>query len=350
MGIKGLTSLLKKYAPNTTMSRCINYYKNSVIAIDVSILIYKFKYSASSEYSHINAFLNKCILYIKNGIFPIFVIDGKPPPEKSCVLYKRSRQRNKIETRVVELTQYLDILQKKNAPQAEIDAVSQQIKKLTKQIVIVTKETHIEIRDLLRYLGFIVIESNGEAEATCAYLQNKGVVDFTYSDDSDALVLGCKKVLRTDTSPNYFLEFDLDIALNCLELTYAQFVDLCILCGCDYCPTIHKMNCETSYLLIKKYGSIENILQNEKLDIPHNFNYEVARKMFKNDISFNIEDINSRHIPIPNIVTFTDFLIKRGFTRSYIRNYIKKFTLCVARFMPRKKYTNTNDFFETAQS
>jgi flap endonuclease-1 len=42
----------------------------------------------------------------------------------------------------------------------------------------------------------------------------------------------------------------------------SQFVDLCILLGCDYCGTIKGIGPKRAIDLIKQHGSIEEILDN----------------------------------------------------------------------------------------
>jgi hypothetical protein len=48
-------------------------------------------------------------------------------------------------------------------------------------------------------------------------------------------------------------------ALEGLELTRDQFIDVCILCGCDYVPTIRGIGAVTALKLIKKHGCIEEV-------------------------------------------------------------------------------------------
>lgn len=45
-------------------------------------------------------------------------------------------------------------------------------------------------------------------------------------------------------------------------MTQEQFIDLCILLGCDYCGNIRGIGPKKSVELIKQYGSIEEILKN----------------------------------------------------------------------------------------
>lgn len=50
--------------------------------------------------------------------------------------------------------------------------------------------------------------------------------------------------------------------LSGLKLSMDEFVDLCILCGCDYCSTIKGIGPKTALSLIRKYKCIENVLPN----------------------------------------------------------------------------------------
>lgn len=50
-----------------------------------------------------------------------------------------------------------------------------------------------------------------------------------------------------------------------LNLTYNQFVDLCILCGCDYTENIEGIGPLTALKLINQYQNIESIIANLNL-------------------------------------------------------------------------------------
>ncbi|CAK7565050.1 MAG: hypothetical protein SEPTF4163_002958 [Sporothrix epigloea] len=49
---------------------------------------------------------------------------------------------------------------------------------------------------LIRMFGFYVHDAPGEAEAECALLQQRGVVDAVLSEDVDTLMFGCSRTLR----------------------------------------------------------------------------------------------------------------------------------------------------------
>jgi flap endonuclease-1 len=59
----------------------------------------------------------------------------------------------------------------------------------------------------------------------------------------DALTFGTPRLVRHLFAPTaaqqaHIVEFDLAALLAELRMSRDQFVDLCILCGCDYCPKI----------------------------------------------------------------------------------------------------------------
>ena len=330
MGIRGLTSLIKKYVPEAIQNYNLEYFNGSSIAIDTSILLYKFRYSNNNQNAHISGFLNKCLSYIRHGIIPIFIIDGKPPPEKSETIQKRYRQRQRLEERINELRKKIQ-----NGEENKKEALNK-ISKLDKQIITVTKEHHEETKELLKILGFQVIQSPGEAEETCAYLQKKNIVNFTYSDDTDVLALGCPSVLRSNGKSNYLTEVNLSRVLSGLDINFDQFLDLCILCGCDYCPNIPRLNYQKAYELIKKYGDIETVLKNYTENIPNDYNFQDARNIFKRTMT---PLVNTKiDIGVPNIdeLKLYRFLSKRKYNKSYIDKYIRKFKYATLTNFPQK--------------
>lgn len=312
MGIKGLTSLIKKLAPESITIKDYDSFKKNKIAIDTSILLYKFKYfNHDNEYFFINSFLRCCIRYLSYGILPIFILDGKPPSCKQEVLTKRYNQRKKIYKRIEDLKKKLN----------DGENVYNDIEKLNKQVINITKQNKEELKEFLEILGFTVIVSDGEAEATCAYLQQHNYVQHTFTDDTDALPLGCKTVLRSN-GVSKFSKINLDIILSSLELSQSQFIDMCILCGCDYCPKIPKIGYMRAYNLIQKYKTIENVIESikEEYNIPENYNFQEARDAFK--LKSNKKFYIKENI-IVDYKRYKDFLLNRGFDIHYINHYYK---------------------------
>ena len=72
--------------------------------------------------------------------------------------------------------------------------------------------------------------------------------------------------------------------LSDLSLDNDQFMDMCILFGCDYTDKIVGIGPVNAYKMIKKYGNIETILgnlDNRKYSVPEVFNYIGSREIFR---------------------------------------------------------------------
>ena len=103
MGIRGLNTMLKKVSPESTRDFNISEIKNSIVAIDCSILLYKFKYASKVPNSHLIGLANRIKFYLMNSILPVFVFDGVPPEAKKSTIEKRHAAKEKLYVRLEEL-------------------------------------------------------------------------------------------------------------------------------------------------------------------------------------------------------------------------------------------------------
>merc|ERR1719382_586964 len=221
--------------------------------------------------SHIIGMLTRSIRLMENGIKPVYVFDGKPPELKLHELDARRAKRN-------EATANLEAA--KEAGDAE------GILKATKMTTKVTKEQNEQVKKLLRLMGLPVVDAPSEAEATCAALCRDGKVYGAATEDADCLTFGTRTLIRNlmaaESQKKTILEANLAVALEQLNVTMDQFIDFCILCGCDYCDTIKGVGPSTAIKLIIQHGSLEKVLENtEPEKIPKNFNYQDARDFFR---------------------------------------------------------------------
>lgn len=150
---------------------------------------------------------------------------------------------------------------------------------------------------MLDLMGFPVLEAKAEAEAQCVQLLKENFVAAVASDDMDCLTFGATtliKNIRTKKDP--VTEISLEAVLKGLEMSMDEFIDFCILCGCDYCDAIENVGPVKAYNFIKEHKNIEKVLKmieesnKEKeeagkqmyvLPSPENFNYQIARELFK---------------------------------------------------------------------
>lgn len=287
MGIRGLNTIIKKYAPDAVQTFDISKYKNSRVAIDCSILLYKFKYASKVENSHLVGLANRIKFYLMNGILPVFIFDGVPPEAKKVTLVKRQAAKEKMYMRLEELRA------KEPETEEESKATEEEIQKILSQIIVIKKSHVDESKELLEKAGIPYCTAPEDAEKYCAFLQKNGLVDYTVTDDTDATTFGCPFILKTSINKN-ITEINTGLILERFEMTQDSFVDFCILSGCDYTDPIPQIGPVTSFNLIKKHKSIEEVLKTLNKETT-NFNYIVSRKIFKEfeyEIPAKFEKIN----------------------------------------------------------
>lgn len=236
------------------------------VAIDASMALYQFLIAIRSNdgggpsqaltneagevTSHLQGMFSRTIRIMENGLKPVYVFDGKPPVLKSGELAKRSDRRSAAQQALQAATE---------AGNAE------DVDRFTKRLVRATPQHNADCKELLRLMGVPVVEAPCEAEATCAALAKDGQLFATGTEDMDALTFGSPVLFRRLTvAPAKkipILEVKLERALTELGLTHEQFVDLCILCGCDYCDTIRGVGPKKALAGIKEHKSIEKFVE-----------------------------------------------------------------------------------------
>ena len=197
---------------------------------------------------------------------------------------------------------------------------------LRNQIVKVTMDQTLEVKELLTILGIPVIQSPGDAEKTCGYLQGKGLVHYTVTDDTDAFTFNIKKVIKFKQTGKCLNIWDLDIMLRKLDLNYNEFVDLCILAGCDYCPTIPRIGIISAFNLIKTHRNIETILKNNPhLNLPDKYleQFYSSRKIFMNNEDQQLDN-TTLVLGELNKDRMITYLSSKKYEDKTIKNMIKK--------------------------
>ena len=102
-------------------------------------------------------------------------------------------------------------------------------------------------------------------------------------------------------------------------MTPEMFIDFCIMSGCDYTDTIHQIGPVTSFNLIKKHNSIENVLKMLDKTVER-FDYLEARKIFT-EFNYDLPEKFTR-IPI-NKEILLQFFEKHDFKENVISKIIK---------------------------
>ncbi|KAA0187667.1 Flap endonuclease 1 [Fasciolopsis buskii] len=285
MGVHQLSKVIGDNAPKAIKSSEIKSYFGRKVAIDASMSIYQFLIAVRQEgnmltnsegesTSHLMGMFYRTVRMVENGIKPVYVFEGKAPSMKAGELAKRSERREECSRELAK---------------AEAEEDFEAIEKFSKRLVKVTQQHNDDCKKLLQLMGIPYIVAPGEAEAQCAALAKAGKVYAVGTEDMDALAFGTPVLLRhltfSEARKLPIQEFNLSAVLDGLGLTMNQFVDLCILLGCDYVDTIRGIGPKKAVDLLQKHKSIEAILANldrTKYPVPEDWPFAEAKKLFIN--------------------------------------------------------------------
>jgi flap endonuclease-1 len=253
MGVRLLNRFLKTNISKLGIKKIhLNELRGKKIAVDTSIYLNKFKQD--------NALFDNMYLMISlfryYNIIPIYVFDGKPPPEKNRTLEERAAvkriAKDQYESLKSEYDQCNDI---------DIDKIQELEKKMEverKKFVRITRNDIEEVKHLMDVYGINYIQADGEADIVCVSLVKQKVAHACLSEDMDLFVYGCSKVIKYFSLINHTIVlYDLTIILDELNLSQNEFRKICILVGNDYyepCYNIFKV-----MSLFQKFKKSKNI-------------------------------------------------------------------------------------------
>ncbi|KAK2741379.1 Elongation of fatty acids protein 2 [Myotisia sp. PD_48] len=328
MGIKSLFQIISENAPDAVKTGEIKNHFGRKVAIDASMSIYSFLIAVRSEgqqltneagetTSHLMGMFYRTLRMVDNGIKPLYVFDGAPPKLKSGELAKRT-------------------MRKAQAAQQHEDAkeigTAEDVERFSRRTVRVTREHNDECKKLLKLMGIPYIDAPTEAEAQCAVLARAGKVYAAASEDMDTLCFDSPILLRhltfSEQRKEPIQEIHLNKVLEGLDMDKKQFVDLCILLGCDYLDPIPKVGPNTALKLIREYGSLEKVveaMQNDikgKYTIPDDWPYLQARDLF---FEPDVRDANDPECDFkweaPDVEGLVKYLVEeKGFSEDRVRN------------------------------
>ncbi len=318
MGIKDLNKILRAQCINAIQERPLSAYMGYRIAIDTSIFLYKFMYVYGNV---VDGLVRLTITLLKNGILPVYVLDGKPPKEKYDLLNDRKEKREEqiLVTKILkdveehkdanpelndkDLNLFVNDSMTKNSKKeyninnllnaqdwemihkGSVDQIGKYREGLERKIIQIKREHIEDVKSLMKLFGVPCIIAQSEAESLCAVLCKKKIVDAVLSEDMDVLATGGNVLLKNFTMEKggMVTEVCLEGVLNELELSYERFLDMCILCGCDYTSKIGGVGPMHALKIMKKYESIESALDyiKNKFKVPDDFDYMTSRKLFK---------------------------------------------------------------------
>lgn len=247
MGVKNLMKLIRTYAPDAVKEVKLADMAGWRIGVDASIEIYRhhsaagLTTAAGAPSGHMSGLFYSAAKLLRAGIQLTYVFDGEPPAAKAATLADRKERRA-----------------------ADGSAG-------------VNGEMHKDAARLLEAMGIRVVWAPGEADSQLAQMCKAGLIDAVMTRDLDILPHGGNLMLPPAAKDRAVTIIRHDDLVRELAITEAQFIDLCIMLGCDYSTGMRGVALG-GLALIKEHGSIEGIIAAKpKLSVPH---LEEARAEF----------------------------------------------------------------------
>ncbi|KAJ9526969.1 hypothetical protein QJQ45_025326 [Haematococcus lacustris] len=124
------------------------------------------------------------------------------------------------------------------------------------------------------------------------------------------------------------MEFDYSKALEGIKLTADQFIDFCILCGCDYATSIKGIGPVRALQLLQKHGSMDTLLaalDPAKYNVPEDWPHKESHEFFKNPEITPCETIPPLKWSEPDEEGLVAFLVgEKNFSEDRVRKTVAK--------------------------
>jgi 5'-3' exonuclease len=348
MGIQSFLDLPKKKVPEAKKHILYTFFRGKRIAVDLSIIkneAYAIAFGEVVKKTDLfvqevdmervtevftRIFMTRILSWLKNGFSLVMVLDGAPPESKNNTREQRKQDKMK------KINDYNELLNKYRGYPINYRSpqLLTELRSKCMYTYIMGSDIHDLSANICRTLGLPVLQARYEAEWLCCSLYREGYVSGIISTDTDVYAHGCNCLLVTSDDEFHvngekvrsFNTVDIEHLLRGLGLNFNQFLDCCILAGCDYNERVrikggkNKIAMITGYNLIKKHGAIENI---NNIENPHLINLYECRKNFKPQaVSFNYEgELNLKNINI-NLNVLNESMIREDFSQYKIEAYI----------------------------
>jgi flap endonuclease-1 len=272
--------------------------------------------------SHLSGIFQRTANLIEAHIKPVYSFDGVPHKLKVQTIEERKQRKIQAEK------EYQIALDKGDLKTARIKA--QQTGRLTNEMIRQTK-------DLLTALGIPFVQAPSEGEAQACHMVRKGDAYAVGSQDYDCLLVGSPVLIRNLTSTGkrklpgkeFYKKIDIKQIrlmenLHRLQIHHKQLVDMALLIGTDFNQGVRGIGPKKSLSLIKKYESLENVL--EYLNIDEEFNpkdIDTIRNIFLNPKI--TDDYVLKWFPADEKEVMDILCDQHQFNKTRVKDFLKKY-------------------------
>lgn len=339
MGVDGLYKFINKKFPEIFSIISINDIKGQPCIIDgmqhiYNQLIYmrsknkEVLTSTGKNVSHIHGLINSITYYLKNGIIPIMIFDGKSPDikrkkieERRSTLKENLKKLKCLEKEKIVLADLISKLE--NVPKTieelfdentdsgenidntddidnlifgtppdlssledninKMNNIQEEYKKIYKKSIILKDYYVGDWIMILELLGLPIIKAKGEADPLCAHIsKNSSCIYGIISDDSDMLVFGAPLIMRKYYNQKYSIIKLKDLLSKITNLinkelgknicfTQENLIEFSILLGTDYGTFKLNKHLNDPYEILKYYTNnnfeIDKIISEEQVEL-----------------------------------------------------------------------------------
>ncbi|CAB4276340.1 unnamed protein product [Prunus armeniaca] len=348
MGIQGLLPLLK----SIMVPIHIKDLKGSCVAVDTYSWLHKGALSCSKELCkgvptsrHIDYCMHRVNLLRHYGVKPILVFDGGLLPMKLEQENKRGRVRKENLARAIE---------------HESNGNSAAAYECYQKAVDISPSIAHELIQVLKQENVCYVVAPYEADAQMTFLAVSKQVEAVITEDSDLIPFGCPRIIFKMDKFGQGVEFQYSMLHRNKDLSFAGFtkqmlLEMCILSGCDYLPSLPGMGLKRAHALIKKFTSYDKVIKHLKystvsvpsfyeesfkkaiLTFQHQRVYDVASQdiVSLSDISDDEENISADRISQPKNVNLGR--IKKKLDLPVQNNLLTKY-FCFASLEAKRKF------------
>lgn len=288
--------------------------------------------------SHLSGLLYRTTNLAERGIKLVYVFDGRPPTLKEVEIKRRRAVKEEAVVKYEAAVASGRVEEAKKYAQA------------TASLKDLMVEDSIRVLDLL---GVPHVQAPSEGEAQAAHMATRGDVWGAVSQDFDSLLFGANRLVRNlaisgrrklpmqqayvQVDPE---TVDLQTALQELQLSREQLVDLGILIGTDFNPDgFRGIGPKTALKLIHERGSIENVAEADPNFHPPPELERIREIFLKPDVTSNYSLLWKE----PDIGGLVEFLCgDRDFNEERVRNAV---TRAKARFTQDNEKKTLESFF-----
>jgi flap endonuclease-1 len=265
--------------------------------------------SSGNITSHLSGIFYRSLKLQDAGIRLVYVFDGKPPALKEETIKIRR------EARAEAKRKWEAALEKGDTEDA---------RKYAMRSTSITDDMITESKKLLDAMGIPWIVAPSEGEALCSQMVSNGDAYAAATQDYDALLFGCSRIVRNlttsgkkDVFPEMLL---LNNVLTELKLNQQQLILLGVLIGTDFNPGgVKGIGPKKALELVRKHHTLEELLLNIdwEFETPMKEIYDFFSNQEK--VEYNIEFGSLNREKLKEILAD-----KHDFSEDRIKNAIDK--------------------------